>query len=262
MSKFFDSTGTQQMMTLIKSFMASYGKGLPYGVCSTASDTANKTVSISGFSLSVGSVVVVLFTNGFMNSHSYLNVSGTGAKMIYYKGGAVDPSRILDNTIALLRYDGSFWHIISMDSGAQNDEIAVDLGLPSGLKWAACNVGAKHPWDYGLYFQWGNVNGLTTSAPDYSTTVGGALYNSLSGAASSNFILPENDTYDAARANLGSPWRMPNAWEVDELISNCTFNYNIINGVYGRVLISKNNGKYLFFPFGGVILNNSSSTCP
>ena len=31
----------------------------------------------------------------------------------------------------------------------------VDLGLPSGLKWAKCNVGAESETDYGDYFMWG-----------------------------------------------------------------------------------------------------------
>ena len=33
----------------------------------------------------------------------------------------------------------------------------VDLGLPSGLKWAKCNVGATSETDYGDYFQWGST---------------------------------------------------------------------------------------------------------
>ena len=30
--------------------------------------------------------------------------------------------------------------------------IAIDLGLPSGTKWANCNVGATQPWEYGGYY--------------------------------------------------------------------------------------------------------------
>lgn len=35
----------------------------------------------------------------------------------------------------------------------------VDLGLPSGLKWAKCNLGATSETEYGAYFQWGDTNG-------------------------------------------------------------------------------------------------------
>lgn len=31
----------------------------------------------------------------------------------------------------------------------------VDLGLPSGIFWATCNVGAEMPEDFGNYFAWG-----------------------------------------------------------------------------------------------------------
>ena len=37
------------------------------------------------------------------------------------------------------------------------DVQAVDLGLPSGLKWANCNVGAAEPWEYGGYYAWGEI---------------------------------------------------------------------------------------------------------
>ncbi len=33
----------------------------------------------------------------------------------------------------------------------------VDLGLPSGTKWATCNVGASSPEDYGDYYAWGET---------------------------------------------------------------------------------------------------------
>ena len=35
----------------------------------------------------------------------------------------------------------------------------VDLGLPSGTKWASCNVGATSPEESGLFFQWGDTQG-------------------------------------------------------------------------------------------------------
>ena len=50
----------------------------------------------------------------------------------------------------------------------------VDLGLPSGLKWATCNVGAEKPEDYGKYYAWGETSayGEAPSAypSDYTKT--------------------------------------------------------------------------------------------
>lgn len=36
----------------------------------------------------------------------------------------------------------------------------VDLGLPSGIKWATCNIGAKTPEENGTYFNWADVEGF------------------------------------------------------------------------------------------------------
>ena len=123
----------------------------------------------------------------------------------------------------------------------------MDLGLPSGLLWATCNVGAKEPWENGLYFSWGNVDGhkkdfgYDFSETKYATTPGAALIGNI----------PVNATYDAARANLGGSWRMPTAFELKELYDNCTSKWVTQDGVYGRLFISKINGNSVFFPAAG-----------
>ena len=43
---------------------------------------------------------------------------------------------------------------------------AVELGLPSGTKWANMNVGAEQPEDYGLYFAWGESVGYGSDTND------------------------------------------------------------------------------------------------
>jgi hypothetical protein len=45
----------------------------------------------------------------------------------------------------------------------------VDLGLPSGLKWADRNVGATSPEHYGSYFQWGDTDAYTYDGADEVT---------------------------------------------------------------------------------------------
>lgn len=44
-----------------------------------------------------------------------------------------------------------------------NGHAYVDLGLPSGTKWATMNIGASSVTDYGLKFQWGDTQGYTNS---------------------------------------------------------------------------------------------------
>ena len=124
----------------------------------------------------------------------------------------------------------------------------VDLGLPSGLLWATCNVGAKEPWENGLYFSWGNVDGHAYGSEyDFSET----KYASTPGA-SLNGNIPVNAEYDAARANLGGSWRMPTGDEFQELYDICTSVWTTKNGVYGRLFTSMINGNSVFFPAAGL----------
>ena len=145
--------------------------------------------------------------------------------------------------------------------------IAVDLGLPSGLKWAKMNIGATKETDYGKYFQWGDTVGYTdVSHSTWSTCPGNggnSAYNadsiaawdaenlkSVTGMAYSTKILkPE---VDAATVNMGSEWRMPTAEDFRELVTNTNYEVAEINGVKGAKFISKiDSSKYIFIPFAG-----------
>jgi hypothetical protein len=116
----------------------------------------------------------------------------------------------------------------------------VDLGLPSGLKWATCNVGASSPEEYGDYFAWGETS------PKSSYT----LDNSVSWGESWGDISGELD-HDAARANWGGRWRMPTRTEFQELIENCEWAWSTRNGCKGYVVTSKQNGNTIFLPAAG-----------
>ena len=131
----------------------------------------------------------------------------------------------------------------------------VDLGLPSGLKWATCNVGASSPEQTGLYFAWGETTGYTAE----QVKSGVRKFDSASYTASgiSTDLKPEQD---AAHVNLGGNWRMPTKVEFQELFDNCnvtwTNNYNR-TGIKGRIFTSKVNGKSVFFPAAGDCSNSS-----
>ena len=131
----------------------------------------------------------------------------------------------------------------------------VDLGLPSGLKWATCNVGATSPEEYGLYFAWGETIGFTSDQVEN----GERVFDEASYTASviSVDLTPEQD---AARANLGGNWRMPTYDECQELIDNCnvvwTDDYNG-TGVKGSVFTSRINGNSIFLPATGRCRNSS-----
>ena len=127
----------------------------------------------------------------------------------------------------------------------------VDMGLPSGLQWASCNVGAAKPSDLGLYFSWGNIEGhRINEGYDFSQ----ATYDSTPAAEIDSDLTLDQD---AARANLGLTWRMPTITEFRELIDNCTNRWVTIDGVEGVQLISNVNGNTLFFPAAGVYIDTS-----
>ena len=143
----------------------------------------------------------------------------------------------------------------------------VDLGLPSGTKWASMNVGAENPEDSGDYFAWGE----TTAKDNYN-------WNTY-GYCNGNEDIPKltkycNDevygnngftddlttleaTDDAATANWGSDWRMPTRDEIQELINNCNRTWTTQNGINGMLFTSRNNGNFIFLPAAGFRNDNT-----
>ena len=124
-------------------------------------------------------------------------------------------------------------------SGTENGHDYVDLGLPSGLKWATCNVGANAPEEYGDYYAWGEITTKTEYTEDNSLTYGKQM-NDISG----------NSQYDAATANWGGNWRMPKSTELEEIIDNCTWTWATQNGVSGYN-VEGPNGNSIFLPAAG-----------
>ena len=133
---------------------------------------------------------------------------------------------------------------------------AVDLGLPSGIKWAAYNVGATKPEEYGGYYAWGETeekenydwstykwcNGSSSTMTKYCT-------NSKYGTVDNKTVLDLED--DVAHVKWGGDWRMPTKAEQDELRNNCTWTWTTQNGVNGYMVTSKTNGNSIFLPAAG-----------
>lgn len=115
----------------------------------------------------------------------------------------------------------------------------VDLGLPSGKKWATCNVGASSPEDYGDYFAWGETNPKAEYTDENSLTYGEQM-GDISG----------NAQYDAATVNWGGGWRMPRKAEMLELVDHCEWEWTQLNGVNGARVIGPN-GSSIFLPAAG-----------
>jgi hypothetical protein len=146
---------------------------------------------------------------------------------------------------------------------------AIDLGLPSGLKWASFNLGASKPEEYGDYYAWGETEPYYSSidplawkegkesgynapsykwsmGPNYTLTkyCGNSEYGYNGFTDTKTFLDPEDD---AAHVNLGVAWRMPTGAEWDELADNCTITRTTQNGVCG-ILVTASNGNSIFLP--------------
>lgn len=146
----------------------------------------------------------------------------------------------------------------------------VDIGLPSGLLWATCNVGADSPDDYGWYFMWGSVTEGGDPDCSFANCPGNGGFSNYSSSAiaawdashlTGNVLNPD---VDAASVNWGGGWRMPTVGEWQELYDNTTSIWATEDGVAGRRFTSKtDSSKYIFLPAagyrGGTSLLNAGS---
>ena len=132
----------------------------------------------------------------------------------------------------------------------------VDLGLPSGLKWATCNIGASKPEEYGLYFAWGETQGYTGitdekqfSWADYkwSSDADGSTMTKYNGADELTILEAADDAATAAYSGC----RMPTSGECEELTANTTSAWTTVNGVSGIMFTSKVNSNSIFVPAAG-----------
>ena len=159
--------------------------------------------------------------------------------------------------------------------GGGSTEEYVDLGLPSGIKWAKRNLGASKPSDYGDYYAWGETTPKPKKAKyNWATykwmqagqsdwkhitkyTVADGQTEGIWYDAGGTFIGDNKTTLeaadDAATRKLGSPWRMPTLVEIRELLdaNNCTWTWTTQDGKNGYEVKSKTNGNSLFLPAAG-----------
>lgn len=186
-------------------------------------------------------------------------------KKWFYKNG----TKVLTDTsrVTLLDASGNPLGSASMDEFVRkvaatltSPDDYVDLGLPSGLLWGTKNIGATSPTGWGWYFSWGNLDGHPEgSGYNFSQDV----YNATDAASISQDL---DASQDAVRAIKGGTWRMPTQYDFAELFNSSytTNEWTTVNGVNGRKVTSKINGKSVFFPaagnYGGTSLSDRGSS--
>lgn len=199
------------------------------------------------------------------SNNSVATVNDTGLVIAVSEGYA---------TITATTYDGVFTATcFVVVSDPTPTGVAVDLGLPSGLKWASCNVGANAVWEYGDYYAWGETEPYYSSKNPLTWKEGKSdgynwvSYKLCKGSSSTlikyntNILCGTVDNksfldpaYDAAQIKWGGNWRMPTDSEWTELKTECNWTWTTQNGVNGR-LVTGPNGNSIFLPAAGDRVN-------
>jgi hypothetical protein len=117
-------------------------------------------------------------------------------------------------------------------SGIANGYYYVDLDLPSGTKWATCNIGSNRPEGPGHFFKWSKTTRI--GATDTTTL-------------SSPPIEIYHTQYDAATINWGDNWAIPTKEHFTELLEFANWTYTTYNDVAGWK-VSGPNGNSIFLP--------------
>lgn len=233
-------------------------------------NATDKTLTWSSSNTSVATVsegVVTAVSQGSVTitakSNDGSNISASCQLTVEKKVVPVEPV----GSAIRLWYNGSYQEIpvsnidsITFVAGdPYNGHEYVDLGLPSGLKWATCNVGAESPEDYGDYFAWGETSGYNSGKTYFywdsykycngsSSTITKYCTRSNYGTVDNKTVLEAAD--DAASVNWGGSWRMPTDAEMTELRTKCIWTWTTQNGVKGYKVVGPN-GNFLFLPAAG-----------
>lgn len=135
----------------------------------------------------------------------------------FIRGDLMDANAIVDLVNSILHPDEGG----NTTPDPYNGHEYVDLGLPSGTKWAKMNVGASSEKDAGLYFAWGETQGYAASQVGTDKQFS---WNDYKYGSASPFTKYDQDgltnlelTDDAAHVNWGGDWHMPTKKQYIEL---------------------------------------------
>ena len=209
-----------------------------YGIC--YSTLSNPTISVNKHSNSTSGLVSSISIKLPVSMH--LDNLKTNTKY-YYR------AYLKDNISGVCFYADETKSFTTKNTETScpdsNHPHMIDLGLPSGTKWACCNVGAHSPEQYGEYYTWGE-----TGEKSKYTLENYAYYNN----STYEYIHIGNDIsgtqYDVAHVKWDDIWRMPTDDEGWELVKKCFWKWTIYNGVNG-MMITGPNGNRIFLPAAG-----------
>lgn len=218
--------------------------GFHYGINSDMSDAMSVSTSTSNGAFSV--LVTGLSANTKYYYQAYVNKGDD-----FFRG---EIKSFVTNTEETGSGSGS--GEVS-GTGNLNGHSYVDLGLPSGLKWATCNVGATKPEEPGSYYAWGETSTKTEYTWETYTLCNGSMQTLTKYNTNENYGVVDNKSVlescdDVATVNWGNGWRMPTKDELHELATECNWASATLNNKSGWQVTGPN-GNSIFLPLGGDI---------
>ena len=194
------------------------------------------TVSVTDVAWIVSHILGV-GNNGFIAANADIN-----------DDGEIDINDVMATVSIILEGDNTPQVYLACPD--DNHPHLIDLGLPSGTKWACCNVGAKYPEEYGGYYAWGETEEkIVYYWDDYQY---GSGYNNCQYLGSDI----AGTQYDVAHVEWKSHWQMPTRAQFDELLNNCNIQWTNLNGINGHKFTGSNNGS-IFFPAAGMFKDSA-----
>lgn len=140
-------------------------------LCGTATASPSRAASTVEFGFVVGTTADVTLKNGIelksdsMGNGKFVSIfKDMDLRQYYYRAFIRQGGRVFYGNVRMLGLE------------------MVDLGLPSGLRWANINMGSQSPIDNGSFYHWGETTPNTTgnyslNNQDIGSDIAGTLYD-------------------------------------------------------------------------------------
>ncbi len=246
------STASLELRGTIKGQSKGKEFDFEYGVCYSSSSNlpvySNGKVGTKYSGLMVNPINVTLprsFTTSSLNEGKY-----------YYRGF------FKDNETSNIIYSDNVGVFEIAEKERPTPGQWVDLGLPSGIKWAGWNVGANAPEEYGGFYAWGEIEEKSEySFRTYKHREQGYPCNERpkyhQGDECSCWEYKyigdciSGTSYDVATIRWGDGARMPTLEDFKELVSYCDWEFGKYRGIDGAFVIGPNNNS-IFLGIQGI----------